>query len=165
MPQPAGHLAYDMPHHAKSPTSTKSHSTASKKPTLWSVNAVIVCTLSSLAIFAYERTLVPLYGSEPTHFHINKVVLGALVASALVPARWSTDVAFLLGTALLSALPASAYWVAVHTSRWRDPLWGPVVTHLLLIAPVVYVLASIVKRLNVSPTLAIGTTSGDLWFI
>lgn len=50
----------------------------------------------------------------------------------------------------MTAMPWSSYWVAVLTGRMGDVIWGPVVTHLTVLAPVLYLACALVKALQVS---------------
>jgi hypothetical protein len=109
-----------------------------------------ILTPLSLAIFAYERTLVPLYALGPTQFLLNKIVCATIAFSSLGLFTLSISKAILLAGILLSAAPTTSYWVAVLTSRMRDPLSGPVITHIVVMAPIVYVFANVVMKLDVS---------------
>ena len=46
-------------------------------------------------------------------------------------------------------MPQTAHWAAVYSGRWHDPVWGPVATHALVIAPVLYWGIAVVKVLQV----------------
>lgn len=116
----------------------------------------IIATLS-LAFFFYTRFLEPLYGSVPTNNYMDKLIwlpclLGAYAPS---PSLWSSLGLF---GVLLSALPLSSYWVAALTARWGDPLIGPLVTHALVLIPVVYAGIATVSKIVVRQT-HIGTGS------
>lgn len=103
----------------------------------------------SVATFAYERTLLPLYGGAATRHHLNKVVWGAALVGMFTPTlpAWS---AFFGTGVLLCAMPQTAFWAAVYTGRMGDPIWGPVFTHLSVLAPVLYLGFSVVKELQAS---------------
>lgn len=130
------------------------NATSEKKPSVL-VNAlskaVSVAILVSLSLitFAYRRYLEPLYGSGPTNHHFSKIVWVGCIAGSFGPTLPILPAAFAAGVLLL-ALPNSAYWVAVYTARFGDPVWGPVITHILVIVPVLYLGVAIVKALQVS---------------
>lgn len=54
-----------------------------------------------------------------------------------------------LGT-LVQIVPHSTYWVGVHAGRYGNPIVGPLVTHVLVLAPVAFLSASLVMHINVS---------------
>ena len=37
---------------------------------------------------------------------------------------------------LLAAAPNTVYYVGRHTARWKDPTLGPIVTHAIVLAPI-----------------------------
>lgn len=114
------------------------------------VNALCILTLIgvSIATYAYDRSLIPLYGTAPVQYHLNKVVWLVAIAATTVPSLpvWPC---VLVGGALLCAMPKTAYYAAVYTGRMGDPVWGPVMTHLAVIGPVMFLGAAIVKTLQV----------------
>ena len=116
---------------------------------------IIVLVGVSIATFGYERVLLPLYGGPATEHHLNKVVWSICILGAVVPAvpLWP---AILLGGVLLCAMPQTAYWAAVYTGRMGNPIWGPVLTHLAIIAPVMLLGTAIVKTLQVSSMFGYG---------
>ena len=106
----------------------------------------------SVILFTYERALLPLYGSGPTKYSLNKVILTTLLAIAVLPFRIPSAHIWLYAALGLSLAPNAAYWVAVWTSRWRDPVWGPTVTHGVVLAPLIISLAFYVIEMGaVSP--------------
>lgn len=139
-----------------------------------------VCTLLglSLVVFTYRRSLTPLYGSVPTELHLNKVVWIACIIGSFAPTVSISYAAFAAGV-LLCLMPNSAYWAAVYTGRMGDPVWGPVVVHIMVLLPVLALGVAIVKALqqttdqqeNAAPqqliTLPVAQTSimtlQDLW--
>jgi hypothetical protein len=100
----------------------------------------------SLALFAYERTLVPLYGAGLTRYALNKFVFTAVALAGLEFAHFSACLPLIT---LLSIAPSTSYWTAVHTARLGDPLWGLVVTHSVVIFPIVYGFARIAMDFEV----------------
>jgi hypothetical protein len=108
---------------------------------------VITTLVLSLALFAYERSIEPLYGSVATAYYLAHVLYGACTVAYFVPAP-SPAVSQLILAALLCTAPTSTYWVAVLTGRYGDPKLGPLVTHLVVVAPIFLVGTSM--HLNVS---------------
>ncbi|EKM59323.1 uncharacterized protein PHACADRAFT_249744 [Phanerochaete carnosa HHB-10118-sp] len=114
--------------------------------------SLVVLLGLSIATYGYERSLQPLYGSAPTHLHLNKVVWLACIAGMFTPTLSLSNALLAVG-ALLCAMPQTAYWAAAHTGRWHDPVWGPVATHACVIGPVLYWGIAIVKELQKSTEL------------
>lgn len=110
--------------------------------------SLIVLLGLSLATYGYERSLQPLYGSAPTEHHLNKVVWLACIAGMFTPTLSLSNAMLAVGS-LLCAMPQTAYWAAVYTGRWHDPVWGPVATHAVVIAPILYWGIAMVKELQV----------------
>jgi hypothetical protein len=100
---------------------------------------VTTILILSLALFAYERSIEPLYGSVPTAYYLAHVLYGATTVAFFVPAPSPALCQFLLGV-LLCAAPTTTYWVGALTARkLGDPKWGPVTTHLVVLAPIFFV--------------------------
>lgn len=106
--------------------------------------------LLSLALFAYERTLIPIYGNAPTSFLFNKMLLATVAMAAVKPINVTASRNWLYAATLLYLAPMATYWVAVWTSRRKDPLWGPAVTHLVVLSPMVYTFSTFVVEIYVS---------------
>lgn len=96
----------------------------------------------SLAIFTYQRELVPLYGSGPTSYLIYEIAFAAILASSIHPFRISLQRNLLYAALSLTLAPNATYWIAVWSSRWKDPLWGPAFTHATVLGPLVFVLTT-----------------------
>lgn len=111
--------------------------------------SVIVIIALSLAVFGYKKSLEPLYGSAPVELHFSKVLWLACILGSFAPTMPVWPCMFIGGTLLL-AMPQTAYWAAVYTGRMGDPSWGPAITHILVITPVVTLGVAIVKALQVS---------------
>ncbi|KIY51928.1 spermine/spermidine synthase [Fistulina hepatica ATCC 64428] len=97
-----------------------------------------------LVSFAYERVLVPVYGSGPTSAHLAVTVMGAVCIAVsqpwrLLPASWLQYVRLMLFLA-----PNSTYYVAILSARRGNPVLGPLFTHLVVLAPLVFLHASLV---------------------
>ncbi|RXW21959.1 hypothetical protein EST38_g3914 [Candolleomyces aberdarensis] len=111
-------------------------------------NAYVIGVLSplSLVIYAYERALVPLYGSGPTTEHLNKfVILGALLA-AVNPVHLQPWINWLLIALALTVAPNANYWVPVWTSREHNAILGTLKTHAAVLLPLVFIMSSPVMR-------------------
>jgi hypothetical protein len=93
----------------------------------------------SLILFTYERALIPLYGSGPTKYTLNNVILTICLAAAVYPFRIPLTWIWLCATLGLSLAPNATYWVAVWTSRRRNPIWGPTFTHIAVLAPLIFI--------------------------
>ncbi|KAF9534772.1 hypothetical protein CPB83DRAFT_842919 [Crepidotus variabilis] len=109
------------------------------------VSGVLAVALPlSLIVFAYEREIVPLYGFVSTMLYLDKVMLAAMLLSALQPFPINTSLNYLLTAVALTAAPNATYWIAVWTARQKDPLWGPVITHAAALGPLAFLLSSFV---------------------
>ena len=127
--------------------------------------SVIVLVGLSLVVFAYRRSLEPLYGSAPLELHLGKVLWLSCILGSFAPTLpiWPVT---LLGGGLLLAMPQSAYWVAVYTGRMGDPVWGPVITHVVVLIPVLTLGVAIVKALQVSlsfPLISFSICPMPIW--
>ncbi|CAL1701230.1 unnamed protein product [Somion occarium] len=114
-------------------------------------NTLSILTLVTLSfvIFEYQRLLEPLYATAPVEYHLNKVIWSACILGSFAPTL--PNAAVLAAGILAALLPTSAYWVAAYTGRYHDVIWGPVVTHLLVLAPILYLGVGIVKASHESP--------------
>nr|GAT53057.1 spermidine synthase [Mycena chlorophos] len=121
----------------------------------------------SLVLFIYRRDITPIYGSAPTTYALNSVVLSA----SLVPAVLQYSRRNLLAAAFVASLaPLSTYWVAAWTARWDMPIVGPLVTHLGTIWPFTALLASLVPQSSAVVRVLLGLVSctgaivlSDVW--
>ncbi|KAF9013363.1 spermidine synthase [Cyathus striatus] len=100
----------------------------------------------SLILFAYERTLVPLYGFGPTTSHLHLAGLAATVFTSVQPFRISSSNTRLLSGLILSLAPNASYWVATWTARRKDVFWGPLTTHAIVLGPLVFILTSVINN-------------------
>ncbi|KAG5654629.1 hypothetical protein H0H81_011604 [Sphagnurus paluster] len=96
----------------------------------------------SLVLFTYERGLTPLYGSGPTTHLLNKTILATVVLAALNPISVHPARLWLYTALDLAIAPNATYWVAVWTSRMKDPVVGPAITHASVLAPLVFFLTT-----------------------
>ncbi|TFL05909.1 S-adenosyl-L-methionine-dependent methyltransferase [Pterulicium gracile] len=125
--------------------------------TLPLLTGLLLCLAHPIICFAYFRIAVPLYGDAVFGFHFDKVILAAASLAALVPIRVKKP-QLIIGL-LLAALPYTSHGAAVLTSRRGDPAWGPVITHVLTIAPIVFLSSRAVLGSDAS-TPTIRLTSG-----
>jgi hypothetical protein len=102
----------------------------------------------SLIVFTHERELIPLYGSGPTSYLLDKIFFAAAIASAIHPTRVSLSRNFLYNALALTLVPNGTYWVAVWTSRRKDPLFGPAITHIFTLGPLVFLLTKFVVEME-----------------
>ncbi|KAK0206700.1 spermidine synthase [Desarmillaria ectypa] len=105
-------------------------------------NVVVSIFPLSLVVFIYERALVPIYGSVPTNYLLDKILVAALVISAVQPFTLSLSQKAFFFALLFAAAPNATYWVAVWSARSRNPVWGPAVTHVVVLVPMVVSLSS-----------------------
>ncbi|KAG7449478.1 spermidine synthase [Guyanagaster necrorhizus] len=106
------------------------------------VNVAVSVFPLSLVVFIYERALVPIYGSVPTNHLLDKILVPALVISAVQPFAFSLSQRAFISALLFAAAPNATYWVAIWSARNRDPLWGPAATHVVVLVPMVVSLSS-----------------------
>ncbi|KAF8915315.1 hypothetical protein CPB85DRAFT_1375038 [Mucidula mucida] len=114
----------------------------------------------ALAIFAYERALIPIYASAPTSRVFNKIVLASLSLGFFQPWMFTVSQKAFACAVFLALAPNAAYWIPVWSARNRDPLWGPAVTHCAILLPLVATMSSFLQRsesrvLNVASTITV----------
>ena len=100
-------------------------------------------SILSFALFAYERSVEPLYGSVPTNYYLPYVISASTLISAFTPALGVRLFAFSLFAAAITS-----YRVAALSARHCDPIWGPVITHSLVLAPVFYFAVSMHHKVS-----------------
>ena len=98
------------------------------------VGQAIVLLSQSFALLAYKRALTPLYSSVPTSSYISYVTIISSVLGSVVGVP--TSIAALVYGSLLAAAPNTVYYVGKYTARWRDPILGPIVTHAVVLVPI-----------------------------
>ncbi|KAG2154997.1 S-adenosyl-L-methionine-dependent methyltransferase [Suillus bovinus] len=130
-------------------TNSKSATWTSAKSSL-SILAVSVAL--SLFTTAYENSVIPLFASVPTLKYLSYVVHTSTAVAVITPNLSSSKILLILGCLLLLA-PHTSYWISVHAARFKDPIYSPLVTHALVLAPVVYFSVSL--AMSVDPTLAL----------
>lgn len=105
----------------------------------------------SLALLAYERTVEPIYGSGPTGYYLSQSLYGITTIAYFLPSPSISTAHLVLGI-LLCAAPTTAYRLAMITARFKNPVWGPAITHALVLVPIFY--AGLSLNINVSIDLA-----------
>lgn len=132
------------------PTSSPPSGLASTLQKIGVKAAIMVLVLFplSLVLFLYERALIPLYGSGPTSFLLNKILLVVFLLSAAQPFAVSLSRNRLYAALALTLAPNATYWVAVWTSRLQDPLLGPATTHAAVIAPLTFIFETFIIEMD-----------------
>jgi len=102
----------------------------------------------SLTIFTYVREIVPLYGLEPTTLLLEAVTFAAILFSSIQPFPIPLKTNLILTAIAFTLAPNATYWVAVWTARRKDPIWGPAVTHALVLAPLTFLLSTLAVEMD-----------------
>lgn len=134
--------------HLNMSTNSESATWTSTKSSL-SILAVSVAL--SLFTTAYENSVIPLFASVPTLKYLGYVVHTSTAFAIITPNLSSSRILLILGCLLLLA-PHTSYWISVHAARFKDPIYSPLVTHALVLAPVVYFSVSLAMSVDVSFT-------------
>lgn len=125
------------------------------------VSSAALLVILSWIVFVYERSLIPLYADVPTRLHLLNAVYAAATVGSVIPRsrslRVRTGIRVVAGL-LLCAAPRAGYAIAVHTSGWRDAVWGPVVVHASVLAPIVAILSYIIVEPVRNPRLILVVT-------
>ncbi len=130
------------------PPQARGEEQKSRRYILLIIPILLLIASISLVTFLYALTLGPLYGSIPVHLHLEKVVWAATITGAFGPVPSLRPSLAILGC-LVASIPASSYWTALYTGRTGNPSIGSIITHLLVLFPVVYFGVSLVKRITV----------------
>jgi len=139
-----------MPQCKSTPMSPRTGAKGEHNPGLNPVLRTLVAAASiSLVVFLYERALVPLYGSGPTTFLLQEIILATILVAEFIPSS-SSPTWFYLPALCLSLAPNTIYWVAVTTSRRGNPIQGTVITHLAVLAPLLLSVTTLALKSNVS---------------
>lgn len=117
-----------------------------------SLSILAVSVALSLFTTAYENSVIPLFASVPTLKYLGYVVHTSTAFAIITPNLSSSRILLILSCLLLLA-PHTSYWISVHAARFKDPIYSPLVTHALVLAPVVYFSVSL--AMSVDPTLAL----------
>jgi len=136
-PSPHLHLYLPAPSSKQSTRSAKKMSADAEQSgqSLASVGIgqAVVLLSQSFALLAYKRALTPLYSSVPASSYISYVSIISSVLGSVVGVP--TSVAALAYGSLLAAAPNTVFYVGKYTARWRHPTLGPIVTHAVVLAP------------------------------
>ncbi|KAG6903427.1 hypothetical protein C0995_005450 [Termitomyces sp. Mi166 len=114
------------------------------------INAIVGLVTISLVLFIYERSLIPIYATGPTTYLLNPIIAVAVLLAVLNPISISTSRNWLYTALDLAAAPNATYWVSVWTSRKHDPLWGPIITHAVVLVPLIFFLTTSVVEAQAS---------------
>lgn len=117
-----------------------------------SLSILAVSVALSLFTTAYENSVIPLFASIPTLKYLGHIVHTSTAFAVITPNLSSSKILLILGCLLLLA-PHTSYWISVHAARFKDPIYSPLVTHVIVLAPVVYFSVSL--AMSVDPTLAL----------
>lgn len=117
-----------------------------------SLSILAVSVALSLFTTAYEKSVIPLFASVPTLKYLGHIVHTSTAFAVITPNLSSSKIILILGCLLLLA-PHTSYWISVHAARFRDPIYSPLITHALVLAPLVYFSVSL--AMSVDPTLAL----------
>ncbi|KAF9653443.1 S-adenosyl-L-methionine-dependent methyltransferase [Thelephora ganbajun] len=98
------------------------------------IGRVLVILSQSFALLAYKRALTPLYSSIPASSYISYVTIASSVLGSIVAVP--TSIAALVYGSLLAAAPNTAFYAGKYIARWRDPVLGPIMTHFIVLVPI-----------------------------
>jgi len=132
---------------------------------LWPATFAILTFSFSLVVFAYERALVPLYGSAPTNYLLGAVLLSAMLTAAIQPFNLSRRRSLLCSAIALPIAPKATYWVGVMTSRRKQLVLGPAITHVLVLGPLTFALTALLVETGRSVSASTSRVSRELHFI
>ncbi|KAJ7597289.1 spermidine synthase [Mycena floridula] len=104
-----------------------------------SLSTVFVALSLSLTLFLYHRALVPIYGSIPSNFLFDRILLATFLINFASRPLWKVleQNKWIISTIIMLMAPNALYFVPVFTARWRDPQLGPALTHLAVLVPLV----------------------------
>ncbi|KAI6135041.1 hypothetical protein EDD17DRAFT_513507 [Pisolithus thermaeus] len=126
------------------------------------VSSVLAVALGLLLfIAAYKRALNPLFGSVLTEQYLDLVVYGCAALAIIFPKPATRRI--LLGLAVLVQIgPHSTYWVGIYAARYGGSATGPLVCHILALAPVVYLSTSLIMCFGSRFVVVFGLASSAL---
>lgn len=102
----------------------------------------------SLFTVAYETAVNPLFGSVATAKYINYVVHGSTALGIVLP-KLSRSLLLPSLAALVQVAPHTSYWVSVFAARNGGPVLGPLLTHVTILTPVIYLAVSLATSIDV----------------
>lgn len=111
-----------------------------------SVKGVAVIASLPIFLFSVKQALEPLYASLPVIAHLSNITLLSALLSAFLPlpaanftsSLWNESSVLLLTSILLGVAPKTSFYVGAATARWHNVFWGPIATHAVLTAPIVF---------------------------
>lgn len=106
----------------------------------------------SLFTAAYEKAVNPLFGSVATAKYMNYVVHGSTALGIILP-KLSRSLLLPSLATLVQVAPHTSYWVSVFAARNGGPVLGPLLTHVAVLAPVIYLAVSLATSIDVSSWL------------
>ncbi|KAG2369666.1 hypothetical protein BDR07DRAFT_1447516 [Suillus spraguei] len=112
-----------------------------------SLSILAVSVALSLFTTAYEKSVIPLFASVPTLKYLGHIVHTSTAFAVITPNLSSSKIILILGCLLLLA-PHTSYWISVHAARFRDPIYSPLITHALVLAPLVYFSVSLAMSVD-----------------
>jgi hypothetical protein len=115
------------------------------------IGQTIVTLSQSFALLAYKRALTPLYSSIPASSYVSYATVVSAVLGSVVEVP--TNVAALAYGSLLAAAPNTVFYVGKHTARWRDPVLGPIVTHAVVLVPILVSGVALLQGVHVRGSL------------
>ncbi|KAH7887557.1 hypothetical protein F5I97DRAFT_1861277 [Phlebopus sp. FC_14] len=116
---------------------------------------LILLVISTLSLFTsvYVAAVNPLLGSTATEKHLDYVILSTVVFSLIVPARLAPSHILFAVAILVQSSPHTSYWVSASASRYGEPVAASVISHAMVLAPVVYLSVSLAVAID--PRLAL----------
>jgi len=115
------------------------------------IGQAVVILLQSFALLAYKRALTPLYSSVPASSYVlHAIIISSVLGSvAGVP----TGIAALAYGSLLAVAPNTTFYVGKYTGRWGDPVLGPIVTHTVVLVPILMAGIALLQSVHVRACL------------
>jgi hypothetical protein len=115
--------------------------------------ALSLSLLLSLGIFLYQRSLEPHYGFVATRHTLSYVGLASLVIATFQPFKLSSTTISVYASIVFGSLPKALYWMAVWTARKKEPIYGPLIVHAVILFPLVSAFVFLASQSGVSPLL------------
>lgn len=104
----------------------------------------LLCIISTVDV-ASQLALHPLYGSTTSSLHFPTLSLVICLLSSFLP-HINSRAALSTMSVITAAAPALLYRLGAHTSRWRDPIWGPGSTQIVGAIPILFLGAGLLNR-------------------
>jgi hypothetical protein len=119
------------------------------KRAIYLVQILALIFIASTTSFASRLALHPLYGSTATSLYFKHLIAFSCTLSAL-PISAPSHLVSVVIASLLAVAPLSAKYIGAWTGRFGSATWGPIVTQLFLVAPIVGLIGLLVRRSLVS---------------